>query len=128
MPKTDFGEFADLALELIAENGLPSVLRKISRVEIDPLQPWLGYTDDFVDYPCEIARFSASNKDLAFLPEGTSLAKTKKMLIDAVTMKETPIIGDIIERDENGIEWQIIAVGDLKPADVDVMWTVYVQV
>lgn len=35
-------EFADLAEELIAENGRPMTVRKLSRTPADPAKPWRG--------------------------------------------------------------------------------------
>lgn len=39
-------EFADLAVELIAENGRPMTVRKLSRTPADASKPWRGPSAD----------------------------------------------------------------------------------
>jgi hypothetical protein len=75
---------------------------------------------------CFAVKVPAGQKDVSFLPDGTSISTTAKILIDAVNLNTAPTIADWIEH--NGTEYQIIAIKPLSPADVDVMWTVYVNV
>jgi hypothetical protein len=126
MAKFNYDEFADLALELIDETGKASEFIRNEGVPVDVAKPWLGDTLVPVSYPTYAVRLPAGQKDVAFLPEGTSLSTTAKILMEAVEMVQIPTIADKVKHD--GIEMQITAVKPLKPADVNVMWTVYVQV
>lgn len=125
MAKFDYNEDAQDALELITESGLAcEFLRDESVPNPSPnLPPPAPVT---VSYPCFAVKVSAGKNDVSFLPEGTSISTTAKILIDAVTFTETPTIADKVKH--NGTDYQIISVKPLSPADVDVMWTVYVNV
>jgi len=125
MARKDYNKTANTALRLIKKAGSPSqFLRDESVPNPSPYEPPLAPIT--VSYPCQAVKVPAGQKDIVFLPEGTSLSKTAKILIDAVEFTEKPTVADKILH--VGTEWQIIAVKPLQPADIDVMWTVYVNV
>lgn len=121
----DYSKTANTALKLITKFGVASeFLRDESVVNPDPYNPPLAPVT--VSYPTQAVKVPASAKDVVFLPEGTSINKTAKILMEAVEMVEIPTIGDKVRH--AGVDWQIIAVKPLQPADVNVMWTVYVNI
>ena len=125
MARKDYNKTANTALRLIEKAGSPSqFLRDESVPNPDPYNPPLAHIT--VSYPCQAVKVPAGQKDVVYLPEGTSLSTTAKILIDAVTFTEKPTVSDKILH--VGTEWQIIAVKPLQPAEIDVMWTVYVNV
>jgi len=122
MAKFDYNEAAQDALELITDFGSPSeFLRDESTPNLSPNLPPIAPVT--VSYPCQAVKVPAGQKDVVFLPEGTSISTTAKILIDAVEFTEKPTIADKILH--VGTEWQIIAVKPLQPAEIDVVWTVY---
>jgi len=125
MARKDYTKTANTGLRLIEKAGSPSqFLRDESAPNPKPYLPPLAPVT--VSYPCQAVKVPAGQKDIVFLPEGTSLSTTAKILIDAVTFTEKPTVSDKILH--VGTEWQIIAVKPLQPAEIDVMWTVYVNV
>ena len=125
MARKDYNKTANTALRLIKKAGSPSqFLRDESVLNPDPYNP--PPVPITVSYPCQAVKVPAGQKDIVFLPEGTSLSKTAKILIDAVEFTEKPTVADKILH--VGTKWQIIAVKPLQPAEIDVMWTVYVNV
>ncbi len=120
----DYNKTAKTVLRLIKKNGLPSEFIRLESIP-NP-KPYLPPLVDVpISYPCQAVKVPAGQKDVSFLPEGTSLSTTAKILIDAVEFTETPTIADKVKH--NDIDYQIIAVKPLSPADVDVLWTVYVN-
>ena len=125
MARKDYTKTANTGLRLIEKAGSPSqFLRDESVPNPKPYDP--PPIPVIVSYPCQAVKVPAGQKDIVFLPEGTSLSTTAKILIDAVTFTEKPTVSDKILH--VGTEWQIIAVKPLQPAEIDVMWTVYVNV
>jgi len=121
----DYNKTANTALKLIKKSGLPcEFLRDESIPNAKPNLPPAEKV--VVSYPCQAVKLPASQKDVSFLPEGTSISTTAKILIDAVELTEKPAITDVVKH--NGTDYQIISVKPLSPADVDVMWTVYVNI
>ena len=119
----DYGKTSNTALRLIKNAGsLSEFLRYESVPNVNPYDP--PPIPLIKSYPCQAVKVPAGQKDVVFLPEGTSISKTAKILIDAVEFTERPKIADKIKH--VGTEWQIIAVKPLQPAEIDVMWTVYV--
>ena len=121
----DYNKTANTALKLIKKSGLPCQVVTNATTTF-PAEPWKAdvVTKSFDD--CFSARVPASQRDVIFLPEGTSISTTAKFLIDAVTLSTDPKIGSQIKH--NGTEFQITAIKPLSPADVNVMWTVYATV
>ena len=116
---------ANTALKLIKAKGLPSqLIKNVSTT--DPDKPWKVATVTKSYDSCYAVKVPAGQKDVMFLPEGTTLSTTAKIFIDAVNLNNPPTIADQIEH--NGTEYQIIAIKPLQPADIDVVWTVYVNV
>lgn len=125
MATKDYTKTANTALKLIKKFGSAcELVRNISTV--GPLKPWEVATPSYSFDDCYGVKLPAGQKDVVFLPDGTSLSTTAKFLIDAINLNNTPTIGDQIK--QNDIEYQIISVKPLQPADVDVVWTVYVNI
>jgi hypothetical protein len=125
MATKDYTKTANTALKLIKKFGLPSeFIRNEGAPSVDPWEP--PPVPLWQSYPCQAVKVPAGQKDVVFLPEGTSISTTAKILIDAVEFTETPQIADRVKH--KGIEYQITAIKPLSPADVDVMWTVYATV
>lgn len=121
----DYTKSAATALRLITKFGIASELLKDESIQnSDPYSPPVAPV--VISYPTQAVKLPASAKDSVFLPEGTSISKTAKVFIEAVKMVEIPTIGDKIRI--NGVAWQIIAVNQLQPSDVNVLWTVFVNI
>ena len=120
----DYTKTANTALRLIKKSGRPCQLIR-NESTVDPAKQWevAAVVKSYDD--CFAVKFPASQRDVAFLPDGTSISTTAKILIDAVNLDNQPTIGD--EFQHNGDVFQIIAVKPLQPASVDVVWTVYVK-
>ena len=122
MATKDYSKTAQTALKLITKFGLTSSFVRNEAVNTK----FAAGTPNWVSYPTQAVKVPASQRDVVFLPENTVVSKTAKILMEAVGMTETPQIADKVNH--NGKDYQIIAIKPLSPADVDVMWTVYVQV
>ncbi len=121
----DYNKTAQTALKLIKKAGLAcQLIRNDSTVVA--AKPWEVATTVLSYDDCYAVKVPASQKDVAFLPDGTSISTTAKILIDAVNLNDEPTIADNFEH--NGTIYQIIAIKPLSPADVNVVWTVFVSV
>ncbi len=121
----DYSKTANTALKLIKKFGLPSLLIRDESVA-NPLPYEPPPTPLLKPYACQAVKLPAGQRDISFLPEGTSLSTTAKILIDAVELEIKPSVGNQVEH--KGTQYQIISVKPLQPAEVDVMWTVYVNI
>ena len=120
----DYTKTANTALKLIKKSGLPCQLIRNESTS-DPAKPWEVETVVKSYDDCFAVKVPASQRDVMFLPEGTSVSTTAKILIDAINLDSPPTMADQFQH--NGDVFQIIAIKPLQPADIDVLWTIYVK-
>ena len=125
MDRKDYNKSAQLAQKLIKKAGSDCVIKRNEGVLIDSSKPWLGETNLIVDYTCQGVLLSVTDRDYKQYPALTTITADKKILVDPISLNTAPIVGEKIE--QNGVEWLIIAVKDLTPAETNVLWTLYVS-
>jgi len=125
MPKNNYNDDAKTARELIEEFGTDCSIIRNEGVLIDDTKPWYGEEDLPVSYPCQGVLLSVSDRDYKLYPNLTTVSADKKILVDPISLSINPMVGYKINHD--GIDWAIVAVKDLKPANVNVLWTLFVR-
>lgn len=120
---TDFAEFVALAQELIAENGRPVALVKMSAAAADPDKPWNG-----PGAPAEAAR--VDNVLACFVPPSGSglgrdiatpeqLARCEQVALIAPGAEDYEPFGVIVD---GGARWKVQWVSVLKPGPLTVLY------
>ena len=121
----DYSKPANTALKLITKFGGPAELIKQEGVLIDPNDPAEGEELNPIAYSTQAVELPISKDDTRYLPTNTAINQARKFLMEAVNLEKDPEVSDIVK--QYGIEWNIISIKPLKPAEVDVLWTLYVS-
>ena len=92
---------------------------------IDSNYTWEGKTTAEIYYPANIALVPINSKDKSLMSDSLADKTIATAYMDSVEFTETPEIGDNILHDS--IKWQIESIEPLKPATVNIVWTMVVS-
>lgn len=125
-------EFADLAQELIAENGRPVRVRKLSRTPADPNKPWRGPAQtgpDGYEFDVEAVAVVVDWTE-AELDEDQTRRGSKHLLIAAKPHVTAPTPVELIKADSLLDEGQVYSLSRgncLKPGTTAIMYDFQVR-
>jgi hypothetical protein len=121
----DYTKPANTALKLIKKFGGPAELIKQEGEEVDPTDSTEGTEEDPVSYPTTAVFLPIGKNDVVYMPNGTAEEGSQKVLMEAVNLTVDPEVSDTVKY--RGEEWQIISIKPLKPSEVNVLWTLFVN-
>jgi len=121
----DYAKSAQTALKLIKKFGVVGALLRNEGILIDVNSPWEGKTTTEISYPANIALVPINSKDKSLMSDSLADKTIATAYMDAVELTEIPEIGDSILHDS--IKWQIESIEPLKPATVNIVWTMVVS-
>jgi hypothetical protein len=126
MAEFDYIEAANDALEIINDFGDKTAkLLEPASVLKDPLKPWLGYEDGFVEHKTTIALVPINNKDKSYLSETLASKTIKTAYVEDVILDIVPQLGWKIKH--NNELWTIATIADLKPNTTNVYYDMIVM-
>ncbi len=126
MAKFDYEESAQDALDLIQEFGDDTAkLIEPSGALKDPLQPWLGVTDEPTEHATVIALDTITSRAKSYLPESLASKTIKTAYMEDVILTIEPQLGWQIKH--NGELWVIEQIADLKPNTINVYYEMIVS-
>ncbi len=125
MAKNDYTVDAQDAQELIDEFGGEAKLLVNTKVLIDPEKPQDGYDPIDAEHDTFAVLIPMSNKDKVLFPAIAAIKTVSYMYVEAVLLSVVPIIGNRVQYEGN--DWLIENVTPLKPAGVNVMYTLVVS-
>ena len=123
MPK-DYTKPANTALKLITKFGGDASLIKDEGTLINADDPAEGTESNPVSYSTKAVFLPISKDDLAYMPNSTVIWGAQKVYMEAVNLTVDPEASDKVSY--RGEEWNILSIKPLKPADVNVVWTLFV--
>lgn len=123
MARKDYTKPANTALKLITKNGGDAIL-KHNTATPNPATPWIAPTPIWSPYDTQAVLLPIGKDDVAYLPDTLAIESMSKILMEAVEMVQIPKNADKVEY--KGETWIIKSIKPLKPADVNVMWTLFV--
>jgi len=123
MARKDYSKPANTASRLITKFGgdanllVDESVPSTNGYDPDPEPLWIPYATQAVLLPL-------SKDDVAYLAGSTAVETTMKILMEAVELTREVKKDNKIEY--KGETWTIRTFKPLKPADIDVLWTLYV--